>query len=227
MAQTFFLPQGSNQTAFNSDDRSLEVSNTINGISQKNARMWQIIALVSLTAFFIALAILGYAVQMPKSIPVIVTVDPDGKANYVGKVDRSLYGRQQIPDTAKTYQIKKLIKNMYTIVVDKSAQYEYIKEASYIVQSAAAAQLDTFFRANNPFNDFGEYTQTVDIAPPLRQTDKTYYVNFDVTRKNVRGYVEAQRSYTALVNLDFYETTAESNPLGIFITNFDIKELYK
>lgn len=225
MAQAFYLPQGTNQTAFNSDDKGLSVSDTINGLSQKNARMWQIIALVSLSAFFIALAVLARVASLPKTVPVIVTVNPDGKADYVGKVDRSLYGKQHVPEVAKTYQIKKLLKNMYTVVIDKTAQRGYIQEANDIVQHAASTQLDSFFRLNNPFNDFGQSVQTVDIEPPLKQTEKTYYVTFSVTRKSIRSYTSDTRYYSALVNIDFYETTAETNPLGIFITHFDIKEL--
>ena len=55
-------------------DEAFTMADTIAGMSQKNARMWQIIALVSLSSFFISLGILIYAVNLPKTIPVIVTV---------------------------------------------------------------------------------------------------------------------------------------------------------
>ncbi len=112
---------------------------------------------------------------------------------------------------------------MYTIVIDENAQQDYIAEASAIVQDGAVQQLDIFFRQNNPFTDFGEYVQSVDIQQPLRQTDKTYFINFNVIRKNPNGYTIFSEEYTALINLNFYESVPESNPLGIYITNFDIK----
>jgi len=87
------------------------------------------LSLYSLSSFFIALGILIYAVNLPKTVPVIVTVDSEGHANYAGKVDKSLYGKQAVPENAKYYQMKRLIKDMFTIVVDKNAQQEYI--ASY------------------------------------------------------------------------------------------------
>jgi hypothetical protein len=58
MAQSFYIAEGSNGTAFTQDDHNLEIADTINGIAQKNARTWQIVALVSLASFFIALGIL-------------------------------------------------------------------------------------------------------------------------------------------------------------------------
>lgn len=75
-------------------------------------------------------------------------------------------------------------------------------------------------RENNPFTDFGEYVQSVEIQQPLRQTENTYFINFDVTRKNPGGYTIYSEQYT---NIDFYESVPESNPLGIYITNFDCR----
>ena len=54
----------------------------------------------------------------------------------------------------------------------------------------------------------------------LRQTENTYFINFDVTRKNPGGYTIYSEQYT---NIDFYESVPESNPLGIYITNFDCR----
>ena len=196
---------------------------SVDGLAQKNARMWQIIALVSLSSFFISLGLLGYAVNLPSTIPVIVTVDGEGHANYVGKVDKSLYGRQAIPENAKYYQMKNLIKNMFTKYIDRDAQQNCVDLAFSIVQAGAVQQLDLFFRENNPFKDYGKYVQNVEIQQPLRQTDKTYFINFEVTRKTPDGYTIYSQTYTALVNIDFFESVPESNPLGIYITNFDIK----
>jgi hypothetical protein len=52
MSQSFYIPEGSNGTAFAQDDHNLEMADTIDGLAQKNARTWQIIALVSLSSFF-------------------------------------------------------------------------------------------------------------------------------------------------------------------------------
>ena len=225
MARTFFPANGTNLTAFSEDrkKKGMAALDSVDGLAQKNARMWQIIALVSLSSFFISLGLLGYAVNLPSTIPVIVTVDGEGHANYVGKVDKSLYGRQAIPENAKYYQMKNLIKNMFTKYIDRDAQQTCVDLAFSIVQAGAVQQLDLFFRENNPFKDYGKYVQNVEIQQPLRQTDKTYFINFEVTRKTPDGYTIYSQTYTALVNIDFFESVPESNPLGIYITNFDIK----
>jgi type IV secretion system protein VirB5 len=224
MPQSFYVPEGTNGTAFTQDDHHLEMADTINGLAQKNARTWQIIALVSLASFFISLGILMYAVNLPKTVPVVVTVNPEGETSYVGKIDTSRYGSSSVPDIAREYQIKRLLGRMHQWVIDKDAQHAYISEAMSIVQSNAIRQLDLFFRSNNPFAQLGDKTRSVIIEPPLKQTEKTWIVYFTTIEKNRNGYEVNRTRWSALVNIDSYEPTPE-NPLGIYITNFDIKSV--
>jgi type IV secretion system protein VirB5 len=224
MPQLFYASEGSNGTAFTQDDNNLEMADTINGIAQKNARTWQIIALVSLASFFISLGILIFAVNLPKTVPVVVTVNPEGQAVYVGRIDKSQLGNTSIPDIAREYQIKRLLSRMHQWVIDKEAQQAYINEAMSLVQSSAVRELDSFFRSNNPFTYFGDKTRSITIEPPLKQTDKTWVVYFTTTEKNRSGYETKKTRWSALVNLDLYQPSPE-NPLGIYITNFDIKPL--
>lgn len=240
MIKTFFSDGDAPATPFNTsldksskkdsnkkiDYETIGMASTIQGLSQKNARMWQIIALVSLSSFFISLGICFYAVSLPKTIPVIVTVNPEGEANYVGKVDKNYWGSNQIPEIAKTFQIKSLIKNMYTKVIDKSAQQQYINNCEFICQGQAVRQLNDFFMNNNPWDNFGYVTRTVDIEEPLKQTEKTYIIYYNVTtRKN--GYDSGVERYSMLVNLDFFDSVSEENILGIYISAFDIKKVEK
>ena len=224
MPQSFYASEGSNGTAFTQDDHNLEMADTIDGLAQKNARTWQIIALVSLSSFFIALGVLVYAVTLPKTVPVVVTVNPEGEAAYAGKIDKSAYGKTAVPDIAKEYQIKRLLTKMHQWVADKEAQQLYIAEAQSIVQSSAVRQLDLFFRSNNPFADFGNKTRSISIEPPLKQTEKTYIVYFTTVEKHRSGYEGKRIRWSALINLDQYEPGIE-NPLGLYITNFDIKAI--
>jgi type IV secretory pathway TrbF-like protein len=221
---SFFLPEGDNSTAFTQDRQGLAMTDTINGLAQKNARMWQIIALFSLACFVLALLTLAYVSTLPKDVPVIVTVNPEGQAAYVGKINRSQYRNSSIPENSKEYLIRELIIKMHTWVIDYDAQQKYIAETNAVVQSAAVTELDAFYRANTPFRFIGERTRSVDVEPPLKQTEKTYIVYFTTTEKNSNGYTIRTTRWSALINIDLFETTVE-NPLGVYITNFDIKKI--
>lgn len=236
--KTFFPDGDASPTPFNSfgkqrkpgsgGDYNYEMvaaADTIQGLSQKNARMWQIIALVSLSSFFISLGIVIYAVTLPKTVPVIVTVDSNGNATYVGKVDKAYWGKSNIPEHHKTYQVQKLIANMNTWVIDASAQKSYIKECENICQGAALNQLDSFFRSNNPFDWIGSRTQSVKMDPPLKQTSNTYVIYYDVLTYQQGRLLQSKR-FSALVTLGYFEVTEETknlNPLGVYITSFDIQ----
>lgn len=227
MAKNFWPSEGTNLTAFSEDEKNegLRALNDHDGNAQKNARFLLLDAIVSKVCLFVALGFLIWAGTRPKTVPVIVTVDAaSGAAAYVGKVDRSLWGKDAIPENAKYYQMKKLIRCMYTRVIDEAAQQQYVAEASALVQGGAVSQLDSFFRADNPFAELGSRVRSVEIQQPLAQTEKTYFVNFTVTTKDTKGYALSVEDYTALVVIDFYEAAPESNPLGIYVTSFDIKK---
>jgi type IV secretory pathway TrbF-like protein len=223
MANTIFTPEGGNGTPFTRDNQGLDLLDTVNGMAQRSARTWQVVALCALAAFFIALGVLVYAETLPRTVPVLVALEPTGKAINIGAVDSSNY-HTPIPEIARTYMIKQLINNTHTWVTDKDAQNRYIAEAQASVQRGAINELDQFFREHNPFTYFGQMTQSVDIEPIHRQADKTYLTYFKVTRRNAQGTPVAASRYSILVNLDEFAPTG-ANPLGIFITNFDIKLL--
>lgn len=238
--QTFFSDGDAAPTPFNAlskknqnnkkadyNKEMVAAADTIQGMSMKTARMWQIIALVSLSSFFISLGICFYAVRLPKTVPVIVTVDTNGSATYVGKVDSAYWGKSNIPEHHKTYQVQKLIANMYTWVIDSSAQKSYIRECENICQGAALTQLDNFFSENNPFDFIGIDTQKVIMDFPLKQTANTYVIYYTVVTYT-RGHESKVERYSALINLDYFEVTEETknlNPLGVYITSFDINKV--
>lgn len=220
----FFQPEGTNVTKFNEDPKKkgFPLLDNQMAAAQKTKQILELYSIVITVVVMLLTVTVLVGFTNKKLVPVIVTVNNEGEARYVGTVDKALYNRNTIPEIAKTRPIKNLIKYMYTIFTDKNAQNDYITEAQNLVQRDAINQLDLFFRSNNPFDDFGEYTQNVEIQEPLKQNDKTYFVNYTVTKKQ-RGYVVYQEDYTILINIDFFESVPETNPLGIFITNFDIK----
>jgi type IV secretory pathway TrbF-like protein len=219
--QITFVPEGNASTPFNQDDRNLEAASNWNGIQQENARMWQIIALASLSSFFIALGLIAYAIRLPDTKLIVVAVTPDGQATYFGKVDKTYTAA--IPEISKEYQIKQFISLTHIWVIDADAQRKYIADTERMVQGAAIGALRSFYTANNPFNNIGILTQSVKLEPVLRQTDKTYVVYFTVTQKNSSGYDSGTKRYSALVNIEYFDSTFD-NPLGLYITNFDIKQ---
>jgi len=221
--RNFFPPDGANPTAFNKTSDDMTMQDTIQGMAQRNARTWQIIALASMSSFFISLFLLAYALNLPKTVPVIVTVNPEGQAHYVGKIDRSMYNAT-IPEISKEYLIRQFIELMHSWVIDKSAQNRYVETTQSIVQGGAIHQLDTFYRSDNPYNHLGMETSSAKIETLLKQTDKTYICYFRVIKRHINGYELSNKRWSALINIDTFDSKIE-NPLGLYITNFDLKQI--
>lgn len=201
-----------------------KVVDTYNGFVQRTARTWQIIALASLAAFFVSLGIIIYAVNLPKTVPVIVTVNDEGKANYVGPIDKESYGRTEIPEITKHYQIKKLITSMYTWITDRAAQKLFINDAAAIVQEGAVGELDVFFRSDNPYNHVGRETSSAEVNSIVSITENTYLVDFTRTVKTVNGYTLRTDKKRASVVIGYY-SASERNPLGVYVTHFEITDI--
>lgn len=226
LRRSLFVPEGQPVTAFNIDEKGFAKMDTFDGLAQKNSRTWQLIAICSMIAFFLSIAVLVWAVHQPKTVPVIVTVNGEGNANYIGKVDKSLYGSNKIPEIHKIAQIKNLVTSMFTQVIDEEAQQNYINQAGCLVQGGAATQLNDFFTAHNPFQTMGSYVSAVSVEEPLKQSEKTFIVYFNVKVSTYAGYVISNKRYSMLVTIDYFNMTLE-NPLGGYITNFDLKEVEK
>lgn len=217
-----YVPEGEHFTPFTGNESALNVIDNYNGQAQKSARTWQLVVIVETFIVAAMLGMLFYAIRLPKSVPVIVTVNEEGAANYVGKVDSALYNKSKIPEIAKIYQIKELIRYMNLRVIDEEAQQMYVNKAAAIVQGGAATMLNSFFTQNNPFDDIGSYITAVEIEEPMKQTDKTYVVFYDVEKKSTYGYSYGTTRYSMTVTIDYYEGS-QVNPLGVYVTSFDIK----
>ena len=114
---------------------------------------------------------------------------------------------------------------MYTWVIDPNAQNQYMNQCKYLCQGAALSQLDTFFKEDNPFSWIGIRTKSVKMDEPLKQTSDTYVIYYDVITYQQGRYFETKR-FSALITLDYFEVTEKTkdlNPLGVYITSFDIQ----
>ena len=63
---------------------------------QKN-RLLKFIVVVSVLAFFLSIGITMYAVSLPDSIPVLVTMNDFGETQYIGPVSRKNYQNFNVP----------------------------------------------------------------------------------------------------------------------------------
>lgn len=86
-----FSPQGETTTPFNSktnavNQMQLQHFDFICGQVMKENRILKYVVIVSCLAFFVSIGITLYAVSLPESIPVHVTMNDFGETHYIGAV---------------------------------------------------------------------------------------------------------------------------------------------
>lgn len=227
MASKSYPPKGTNSTSFNPQLKHFDM---ICGQTMKENNILKIENVVKdLIILILTCGIVFFLLKRTQIVPCLVTMNDFGQAQYVGEVSRRNYQNFNIPEVAVTYQVKDFIILYKSLSSDKEVVKRNIEKAYHLLTATSASKYSTFLRENNPYKDFGDYTKEVDFeTEPLKLSKNTYQVDYKVTRRTTSGQnVEEvrQRAVITVKTLSPTEEDIKDNPLGIYITDFDIKDI--
>jgi len=204
--------------------KGLSEYDRIIGEQCKENATWRKIAKLSMTAFFLSLAVVVYALTLPKERLLVVTVSDWGEAKYAGDVSKFNYQNIKVPEIAIQYQLRKFIINMYSIPQDAEVLRSNLRDCYSALTSTSAAKLSNQLRENNPFDDFGSVNKTVEIETVLQLSKNSYQADF-ITRTSRPDLSDVESTrMRAVLTTKLMEPPKQDqilNPLGIYITNFD------
>ena len=87
----------------------------------------------------------------------------------------------------------------------------------------------TLIKEENPFKDFGTYTREVEFeTEPLRLSLNTYQVDYRLITRTMTGVIAKEQRQRAVITIKLLTPSKEDiteNHLGIYITDFDIKNI--
>ena len=225
--QKSYPPKGTNSTPFNPQ---LQHFDMICGQVMKENDILKL-ALVVLI-FIIAVLSIGISFFLTKRtqvIPAIVTMNDFGQAQYVGEVSRKNFQNFNIPEVAMTYQVKDFINIYKSLSSDKEVVKRNIEKAYHLLTAVSASKYSTLLREDNPYKDFGDYTREVEFeTEPLKISKDTYQVDYRLITRTLTGVIIKdirQRAVITIKALNPTEEDIQDNPLGIYITDFDIKDI--
>lgn len=193
---------------------------------QSGERKWKIFTALSFGCLVAAIAALIWALTLPKTVPMVITVSDWGEAKYVGNVSSYSYNGLKVPPVAIEYQLRKFVDHMFAIPSDSSILRTNLEDCYASLTNDAANKFTDTIRADNPKDHFGKMTRTVEIETILKLSDKSYQLDFFLdstagttkTRQRMRGVISTEL-------LEPSESDQIRNPLGIYITNFDYTNL--
>jgi type IV secretion system protein VirB5 len=226
MSSKSFPPKGTNETPFNPQ---LQHFDFICGQVMKENRILKFVAVVSVLAFFLSIGITLYAVAQPDSIPVLVTMNDFGETQYIGPVSRKNYQNFNVPEVAVQAQVKEFVNLMNTLSTDKAVMKKSVNKTYHLLTSTTASKYSTLVREDNPFKDFGSRTKEVLFqTEPLKVSGDTYQVDYQIVTRQLSGQLMSNESYRAVITVKMLQPSEEDikdNPLGIYITAFDMKPI--
>ncbi|EMB27262.1 hypothetical protein HMPREF9727_02477 [Treponema denticola MYR-T] len=198
------------------------------GLQNKENKTWRIIALASLSFLFLSLLLLLYAIKLPKTIPMVITVSEYGEAKYVGNVSKMSYSNMKIPDIAIQYQIKRFVTNMNTITSDAQVMRQNIRDCYNMLSGDAGLKLSNILKNDNPFDKFGDIKQSILLESILQLSPQSYQVDYIQSKITMTGVVTDRTRYRGIISIALLEPPEDKkieNPLGIYISDFDFTKV--
>ena len=227
MSTKTYPPKGTNATKFNPQ---IEHFDMICGQTQRENKMLklEVVILVSIV-LVLSFGIVFFLMNRTTIVPALVTMNDFGQTQYIGEVSRKNYQNFNIPEVAVTYQVKEFLNLYKTLSSDKEIVKQNIEKAYHLLTSSSASKFSTLLRENNPYKDYGSYTKEVIFeTEPLKISKNTYQVDYKQTTRTYQGLIVEEKRQRAVITIQTLEPTEDDikdNPLGIYITDFDIKDI--
>lgn len=225
--QKSYPPTGTNATPFNPQ---LQHFDMICGQVMKENRILKIETVVLI--FVIAVLSIGIVFFLTKRtqiVPALVTMNDFGQTQYVGKISRKNYQNFNVPEVAITYQVKNFLNCYKTLSTDKAVVKGNIEKAYHLLTATSASKFSTLLKEDNPYKEFGNYTREIVFeTEPLSISKDTYQIDFQIIARTLTGVIVSETRQRAVITvkvLNPAEEDIKDNPLGIYITDFDIKDI--
>ena len=210
-----------------SKNSPLEIYQELVNRQKKTENRWKVFAYISIGGFILSMCCLVYAVNLPKTVPVIVTLNDFGEAKYLGEVKVN-YSGIKVPEIAIEYQLRKFVTNKFTIPGDREVLKNNLKDCYACLTSETAAKLSSELKDHNPLKDVEVIRKKVKIESVLNLTKNSYQVDFIVTQSNPYNMNIVEEKYRGVLTTTMLEPNDEDkilNPLGIYIKAYDFTKV--
>lgn len=217
-----------NWTLEKSKNTPLEIYERMERDRKRNENKWKIFAYISIAGFILSLAVMAWAINLPKTVPVLVSVSDFGEAKYIGEVNRINYSGIKVPEIAIEYQIRKFVTNKYTIPGDAEVLRNNLKDCYSCLTRDTSSKLSAELKEHNPLQDVQNLRKKVDIESVLKTSKNSYQIDFTITQSapnTTNRHTIRMRGLVTLILLEPHEDDKILNPLGIYFSAYDFTEI--
>ena len=191
----------------------------------KGKKSWTIVSIVQLIVIVILTAFIGYAVNLPKNIPVVITVLPWGEAKYVGDVSSYSHETMNIPESAYIYQVETFIQRLRTLPTDGEVLSQNISSLYYMITPNAERKMTPEIRLDDPFSSVGSKKRVVTIESTIRVSGNTFQVDYIESQTGKSSGIKRFRTLVTTTRKTPPKKAEKLNPLGIYIEDYNLTEI--
>lgn len=211
-----------------SKNTPLEIYEKIERDRKRNEDKWKIFAYISIAGFALALVVMAWCINLPKTVPVLVSINDFGEAKYIGEVNRINYSGIKVPEITIEYQIRKFVTNKFTIPGDAEVLRNNLKDCYSCLTRDTASKLSAELKEHNPIKDVRDIRKKVEIESVLRTSKNSYQVDFLIIESapnDTNKHTIRMRGVITIVLLEPHDDDKILNPLGIYFNAYDFTEI--
>lgn len=226
MSSKNYYPSSKKATPFNP---TLDHFDMICGQVMKENRILKIVTICACISFVLSIAITLYAVSLPDSIPVLVTLNDFGEPQYIGEVSKKNYQNYSVPEIAVKYQVKQFVSLYYTLSTDRGVMDKNVKKMNHMLTNQTSSKYSIMVKEEKLFDGFGSIMREVVFeTEPMKVSNNTFQVDFHLITRSMSGSNLVEEKKRALVTTDCMIPSKDDvyeNPLGIYVTSFEITSI--
>lgn len=202
------------------------------GRLEKQIAVWKTISFL-LVLFIVILTILAaYLGAQAKTIPWVIEITEEGDTTYYPEAVKLLYDWEPT-DTTQRYFLMKYVQNLRGVSIDNNVNQANVLDVyNKTIGEASSLIQDWYYNHSNPL----QRSKNVYVLIPSEDIAVTSYGDgkWKITWRETtyRRYDKAiidDNQYEGIFSVSFYTPVTEqdkrNNPLGLYITSFDISLL--
>lgn len=186
------------------------------GSARVQAKNWRLMALGCLGLCVATSGALIWRSMRSTVVPYVVEVDETGAARAVAPATE----RYTPSDAQIAHHLANFIEDVRGLSVDPVVVRENWLKAYDFVTDRAAATLNDYAQANDPFADVGRRSRTVDIISVVRVSDDSFQARW-IEKTYENGALMKAERYTGLFSIITQPPrdaqTLRANPLGLYV----------
>lgn len=195
------------------------------GSTLTQAKNWRLLAFSSI--LFVALPCVGgliYLGAQPKSVPHIIELHGDGSARYRGEIGKAW--EQYTPSTASIrYHLHRFINATRSLSSDRAVLKQNWFDAYKLVTDKASNKLSTYVRQDDPFQRAASQRVGIEVINTLSISPETWQVDWREQVWGAKGNLLTTEHWRGIFTISIRKpetpTDMDSNPIGLFIDEFD------